>query len=69
MKKTGLLNNENGFFKFAFVTALIAFAMYAGLQFGMPQYRYSALKTDATALARNSADIEKTKTQIAEKDV
>lgn len=68
MKKEGLLNNENGFFKFAFVTALIVFAMYAGLQFGMPFYRYSTLKTDATELARISVgDLEKTKAQIAER--
>lgn len=68
MKKEGLLNNENGFFKFAFVTALIVFAMYAGLQFGMPFYRYSTLKTDATELARISVgDLEKTRAQIAER--
>lgn len=68
MKKKGLLNNENGFFKFAFVTALIVFAMYAGLQFGMPFYRYSTLKTDATELARISVgDLEKTRAQIAER--
>ncbi|TAL25268.1 MAG: hypothetical protein EPN94_05565 [Nitrospirae bacterium] len=69
MKKKGLLNNEDGFFKFAFVAALIAFAIYAGLQFGMPQYRYSTLKTDATEFARISLDIEKTKAQIAERAV
>ncbi len=68
MKKEGLLNNENGFFKFAFVTALIVFAMYAGLQFGMPFYRYSTLKTDATEFARISVgDLEKTRAQIAER--
>lgn len=69
MKKKGLLNNEDGFFKFAFVTALIAFAIYAGLQFGMPQYRYSTLKTNAKELARISVDIEKTRAQIAESAV
>ena len=68
MKKAGLLNNENGFFKFAFITALIAFAMYAGIQFGMPQYRYSTLKTDATEFARISVgNLEKTRAQIAER--
>ncbi len=68
MKKTGLLNNENGFFKFAFVTALIAFAMYAGIQFGMPFYRYSALKTDATELIRISVmDLDRTRGQIFER--
>lgn len=69
MKKRGLLDNEDGFFKFAFVTALIAFAIYAGLQFGMPQYRYSTLKTDAKEFARISVDIEKTRAQIAERAV
>ncbi len=68
MKKRKVLNNEDGFFKFIFVTGLIAFLIYAGLQFGMPFYRYSAFKNDAKELARISlGEAEKTRAQIFER--
>ncbi|MBI4688774.1 MAG: hypothetical protein HY754_00655 [Nitrospirae bacterium] len=68
MKILRVLNNEDGFFKFILVIATIAFLMYAGVQFGMPYYRYSAFKNDAIELARISVgELEKTKGQIYEK--
>lgn len=68
MKKVKVLNNENGFFKFIFVTGFIAFIIYAGLKFGMPYYRYSAFKSDVKELARISiGEPEKTRAQIFER--
>ncbi len=68
MKKIKVLNNENGFIKFIFVVALLAFSIYAGIKFGMPYYRYSAFKSDAKELARISiGDAEKTRAQIFER--
>lgn len=65
MKNLKVFRNESGFFKFIFVTGLIALGIYAGLQFGMPFYKYSAFKTDAKELARISiGELEKTKSQI-----
>lgn len=68
MKKVKILNNEKGFIKFVFVTALLVFLVYTGIKFGMPYYRYSALKSDAKELARiSTGDTEKTKAQIFER--
>jgi hypothetical protein len=68
MKKVKILNNENGFIKFIFVTGLLAFLVYAGIKFGMPFYRYSAFKSDAKELAMiSTGDTEKTKAQIFER--
>jgi len=68
MKKGRILNNENGFVKFLFITGLFIFFIYAGIKFGMPFYRYSAFKADAKAIARISlGDTEKTKAQILER--
>ena len=63
-----MLNNEKGFFKFVFVIGLIAFLMYAGLQLGMPFYRYTSFKTDAAQIARISVagDVDKTRALIFE---
>lgn len=64
-----MLGNQKGFFKFVFVLGLIAFFMYAGLQFGMPFYRYTSFKTDAAQIARISVagDIDKTRAQVFER--
>ncbi len=68
LKKWKLIANEKGYFKFIFVVALIAFLIYAGLEFAMPYYRYSAFRTDAKELARISVgEAEKTKAQIFER--
>lgn len=65
MKKVKALNNEKGFIKFFFVVLVLAFLVYAGIEFGMPYYKYSAFKSDVKELARVSVgDIEKTKVQI-----
>lgn len=69
MKKAQLFGNKEGFFKFVFVLGLIAFLMYAGLQFGMPFYRYTSLRSDAEQIARVSVagDVDKTRAQIFER--
>lgn len=68
MRKVRVLGNEKGFIKFFFVTALLAFSIYAGVKFGMPYYRYSAFKSDLTELTRISlGDAVKTKMQVLEK--
>lgn len=68
MKKVKILNSENGFIKFVFVISLLAFFVYAGIKFGMPQYRYSAFKSDTKGFARIcTGDTEKTKEQIFER--
>lgn len=68
LKKARVLNNENGFFKFILSMAVLAFLIYAGIQFGMPYYRYSSFKTDAKELATISlGDLGKTKAGILEK--
>lgn len=63
-----MLGNKEGFFKFVFVLALIAFLMYAGLQFGMPFYRYTSFRSDAEQIARISigGDVDKIRAQVFE---
>ncbi len=68
MKKLNVLNNENGFLKFIFVTGIIVFLIYAGIQFGIPFYKYSAFKSDAKELARiSTGEVERTRSQIFER--
>lgn len=63
-----MLKNEGGYVKVIFTIVLLAFAVYAGIQFGMPWYRYSAFKSEAKELARISVgDIKRTKTMILDK--
>lgn len=63
-----MFGNKEGFFKFVFVLLIIAFLMYAGLQFGMPFYRHSSLRSDVEQVARISiaGDVDKTRAQIFE---
>lgn len=68
MKKLKVLNNEGGFLKFIFTTAVIVFLIYAGIKFGMPYYKYSAFKSDTKELARiSTGQVEKTRSQIFER--
>jgi hypothetical protein len=70
MTKLEVLNNEKGYIKLIFVTALIVFLGYLGVKFGTPYYNYSAFKSEAKEIARISlGDIEKTRAQIFEKAV
>ena len=65
MKELKVLGNERGYIKLIFTTALIVFLIYAGIQFGMPYYRYSAFKSDVTEMARISlGDVNKTKSEV-----
>lgn len=68
MKKYGVIRNERGYIKSVLSIALLIFIVYAGLQFGMPYYRYSALKTEAKELARISlGEVDKTRNLVFER--
>lgn len=63
-----ILRNEKGFIKVLFVILLLIFLGYAGLQFGMPYYRYSAFKSDVKEIARISlGQVDRTKLQVFER--
>ena len=63
-----ILSNEKGVIKVLFIILLLIFLGYAGFQFGMPYYRYSAFKADVKELARVSlGQIDKTKAQVFER--
>jgi len=65
VKKLRVLDNEEGYVKLIFVTAVIVFCVYAGAKFGIPYYKYSAFKSDVKEIARISiGDINKTRTEI-----
>ena len=68
MKKLKVLDNEEGYLKLIFVTALIVFLFYLGFKFGMPYYRYSAFKSDVKEMARVSlGDARKTKSEVLQR--
>ncbi len=65
MKRVKVFDNEKGFIKFIFITAVLVFLIYLGIQFGMPFYRYSAFKSDVKEIARISlGNVNKTRTDI-----
>ena len=62
------LRNEKGFIKVAFILAVLALCVYAGIQFGTPYYRYSVFKSDAKEITRvGLGDVKRTKTMLFEK--
>lgn len=62
----GLLN-QRGFIKPIVCLLILAFLIYAGFQFGMPYYRYSAFKDEVKELARvGLGNTEKVKTDVYE---
>ncbi len=62
------LRNEKGFIKVAFILAVLALCVYAGIQFGTPYYRYSVFKSDAKEIARiGLGDVKRTQTMLFEK--
>jgi len=61
------LRNSDGFIKPLLVIAITAFLVYAGIQFGVPYYHYSAFKSEAKDIARlELGEVEKTRAQIYE---
>ncbi len=61
------LCNRGGFIKPLLIVAVLAFAAYAGLQFAMPQYRYSAFKSDVVDITRvGLGNAQKVKEEIYE---
>lgn len=68
MKKLRVLDNENGFIKLILITTIIVSLVYAGMKFGMPYYKHSALKSDIKEMVRVSlGDVKKTKTEVLER--
>jgi hypothetical protein len=68
MKAVKVCNNEKGFIKFILVSTILVFCVYAGIQFGIPYYKYSAFRSDVKELARISlGDTQKTRKQIFER--
>ncbi len=62
------LRNEKGFIKFAFILAVFALCIYAGIQFGTPYYRYSVFKSDGKEITRvGLGDVKRTKRMLFEK--
>jgi hypothetical protein len=63
-----VLRNEKGFIKVAFILAVLALCVYAGIQFGTPYYRYSVFKSDAKEIARiGLGDVKRTQTMLFDK--
>jgi hypothetical protein len=63
-----VLRNEKGFIKVAFILAVLALCVYAGIQFGTPYYRYSVFKSDAKEIARiGLGDVKRTHTMLFDK--
>ncbi|GAB4408199.1 MAG: hypothetical protein OHK0032_03570 [Thermodesulfovibrionales bacterium] len=61
------LSNTGGFIKPLLCLAVLAIIGYAGFQFGMPYYRYSAFKNEVKEIARlELGSVEKIKTQVYE---
>ena len=48
------LDNEKGWIKPLLSICILVVVIYSGLQFGMPYYRYSAFKSEATEIARGA---------------
>ncbi len=64
MKK---LCNRNGFVKPLLIILILVLAAYAGIEFAMPQYRYSAFKSDVKEIARvGLGNVQKVKTEVYE---
>jgi hypothetical protein len=62
------LNNEKGFIKVALTLTILALLVYAGIEFGRPYYKYSALKSDAKEIARITiGEVERAKEQVLER--
>jgi hypothetical protein len=60
-------DHQAGFIKLLVVIALLAGAIYVGIQFGMPYYRYQAFKNEVKDIARlELGQTERTKAQILE---
>lgn len=48
------LNNEKGWIKPLLSIGILVVIVYAGIQFGIPYYRYSAFESDAINIARTA---------------
>lgn len=61
------ISNRDGFAKPLLTLITLAFMVYAGLQFGIPYYRYSAFKSETEAVTRvGIGNIRKIKDDVYE---
>jgi hypothetical protein len=59
------LRGSDGFVKPLLIVAILVIAGYVGLEFGIPQYRYSAFKSEVKEIARlELGNVEKTRAQV-----
>lgn len=59
------LRGNDGFIKPLLIVVILVIAGYIGLEFGIPQYRYSAFKNEAKEIARlELGNVEKTRAQV-----
>ncbi len=59
------IRNQNGWIKPVFIIGILALAVYSGIQFGVPYYRYSAFKNEVTDIARISqGDLKKVREDV-----
>lgn len=61
------LRSREGFIKPLLMLAILAALAYAGFQFGMPYYRYSAFKSEVKAITQiELGDVKTTKAEVYE---
>lgn len=59
--------NQDGFIKAVLCIAIFVTAVYAGFQFGIPYYKYSAFKNEVKDIARQElGNVEKTRARVYE---
>ncbi len=61
------IRNRNGFVKPLLIIVILVLAAYAGVELAMPQYRYSAFKSDVKEITRvGLGNVQKVKADVYE---
>ena len=67
MKKCyAVISPQGGFVRSVVIIAITAFLIYAGFQFAIPYYKYSAFKSEVKQLARLDLGEKRARTQVFE---
>jgi hypothetical protein len=61
-----VISSQGGFIRSAVIIAITAFLIYAGFQFAIPYYKYSAFKSEVKEIARLDLGEKRARTQIFE---